>query len=576
MSPRTAFLRVVVLAAALWGTVGCGAREASVPSPLSSELRSRIVRALDEYETVRLALAADKTAGVDGEALSRALREAAEVAEAENHNLSAVLDAGALSANALGKAGGDPAGLRAIFSELSRSVVAVTAFDESFSGTRYLFECPMVDGFNQWLQPSPDIDNPYMGLAMPRCGSQISWGTAPKLPTAAAATAAAGATTGEGATAAAGATDTGEIAYYTCPMHPSIKQSEQGTCPICAMDLTPVTRHELETGILLVDSTRRQLIGLRTAPVVRKAVVRELRAAGRVTYDETRLADVTLKFGGWIGELYADETGMHVTKGRTLFTIYSPELYSAQQEFLTALASQRTAVKGGAPGRADYLVRAARERLSLWDLTDRQIDAVAEKGEPLRYVPVPSPVSGYVVIKNVVMGAAVQPGEQLLRIADLDRVWIEADFYENELPLVVKGREVNITVPGLPGKVLRGRVSFVAPVLDAATRTGRARIEFANEDLSLKPEMFSDVNLSIDRGERLIVPEEAVIVAGKKRVVFLDLGEGRLQPRRVEVGLKSEEGYEVVSGLVEGDVVVTSGNFLIAAESRLKSSMERW
>ena len=288
------------------------------------------------------------------------------------------------------------------------------------------------------------------------------------------------------------------------------------------------------------------------------------------------LAEVTVKYKGWIGKLYADATGKRVRKGEPLFTLYSPELYAAQEELLTALASQSAARATSVPDRADYLVDAARKKLRLWDIEDEQVERIAESGEPLEYIPILSPVTGHVIEKNVVQGASVEPGEMLYRIAGLDKIWIEAELYESELPLVDVGQEAEVTLPYLPGRSFRGRVSFVYPYLEGESRTGRVRIELPNPRLELKPGMYANVDLVEERGERLVVPEEAVLYAGPRRLVFLDLGEGRLKPQEIEVGVKSGDFYEVLSGLEEGDVVVTSGNFLVAAESRIKSATEQW
>lgn len=368
----------------------------------------------------------------------------------------------------------------------------------------------------------------------------------------------------------------GDISHYTCSMHPSVRRQEPGTCPICSMDLVPVTREEVETGIFTVDAARRQLIGVRTAAVERRPVEIRVRAVGKIVYDETRLSEVSVKFRGWIGRLSANSMGQEVREGETLFTLYSPELYSAQEEFLSALASQRAAAGTSAPDRADYLVNAARERLRLWDLHDWQIDQVAEEGSPLKYIPIVSPVSGVVIEKDVVEGAAVAPGMKLYRIAGLETVWVEAEVYESQLVLVSVGQEAEVVLPYLPGKSFRGKVSFVYPYLDDQTRTGRIRIELSNPSFELRPDMYADVVLEIRRGERLVVPTEAVLHAGPRRLVFLDLGEGRLKPHEIEIGVKSGDVYEVLAGLEEGDVVVASGNFLIAAESRLKSAVEQW
>jgi Cu(I)/Ag(I) efflux system membrane fusion protein len=367
-----------------------------------------------------------------------------------------------------------------------------------------------------------------------------------------------------------------EIAHYTCSMHPSVQRQEPGTCPICSMDLVPVTRHEQETGVIQVDAARRQLIGVRTAVAERQPVKVRIRAVGTVAYDETRLADVTLKYRGWIGELLVDRSGQKVKKGQTLFTLYSPELYTAQEEFLAALDSQQMAQQTAAPDRADYLVEAARKRLHLWDIRDWQIDQIAAAGKPLEQVPIVSPVSGHVVEKNVVQGAAVEPGERLYRIAGLETVSIEAEVYENELALIEGRQPAEVRLPHLQAEAYRGRVSFIYPYLETSTRTARVRIELDNKDERLKADMYADVELEIDRGERLVVPVEAVLYAGPRRLVFIDLGEGRLRPQEIKLGAKSGDFYEVSSGLNEGEKVVTSGNFLIAAESRLKSAGKQW
>ena len=295
-----------------------------------------------------------------------------------------------------------------------------------------------------------------------------------------------------------------------------------------------------------------------------------------VVYDERRLADVTMKYAAWIGSLEADEPGQRVEKGQTLFTFYSPELYAAQEEFLSALASQRAARSTTVPDRADYLVDAARTRLRLWDIPDWQIERIAASGEAVQHLAIVSPVTGYVVEKNVVAGAAVEPGARLFRIAGLDSVWVEADVYEAGLSLIEVGQAARVDLPYLPGRSFEGRVAFVYPYLQDSSRTGRVRIELDNADLSLKPDMYANVEVAVDRGERVVVPVEAVLYTGPRRLVFVDLGEGRLKPREVQVGIRSGDDYEVLEGLEPGDIVVTSGNFLIAAESRLKSATGTW
>ena len=346
------------------------------------------------------------------------------------------------------------------------------------------------------------------------------------------------------------------------------------------MDLVPVTREEVETGTVVVDVGRRQLIGVKTAPVVRKNLVLDIRAVGWVTYAENRLTDITLKYKGWVGKVLADYTGIKVQKDHPLFTIYSPELLSAQQEFLEA-SRQRTRV---GEGRNHTLLETARRRLRLWDFTELQIADLAERGEPAEYVPILSPVTGTVIQKHVVDGSAVEPGMLLYRIADLSTVWVAADIYEADIPLVQVDQAARISLSYLPGETLSATVSYVYPYLEKASRTARIRLEVPNPSGTLKPEMYVNVELQIPQGEQLMVPEGAVVMSGKTDLVFIDRGHGwpallapgRLQPQKVRLGRKGADGFVVLDGLREGDIVVTSGNFLIAAESKLKAGVDKW
>jgi Cu(I)/Ag(I) efflux system membrane fusion protein len=335
------------------------------------------------------------------------------------------------------------------------------------------------------------------------------------------------------------------------------------------MDLTPVTKGDLASGIVTVDEVRRQRIGVKIEEVKQAPLTLAVRAVGMVKYDETKLADVSLKVRGWIRGLKVDATGQPVKKGAVLFHLYSPELLAAQQEYLVALRTRN----GDA---SDPLVRAARQRLRLWDIPEAEIDAVARRGEPTETLPIRAPATGYVIEKNVVEGAAVEPGMRLYRIAALDRVWIEAQIYESDLPHVKVGQKVDITLPFVPGKKFEGRISYVYPYLQPGTRTGQVRIALPNPGGELKPEMYADVSFEVNLGERLQVPASAVIYTGPRRLVFVDLGEGRLRPREVKLGQRAGDAFEVVEGLEVGERVVTSGNFLIAAESRLRSAAEYW
>ena len=325
------------------------------------------------------------------------------------------------------------------------------------------------------------------------------------------------------------------------------------------------TSPEADKGVVRVEPERLQKLGIRFAEATRKNLVRHIHALGRVTWDETRLVDVAPKVSGFARDLRADALGARVVKGEPLFSTYSPELYAAQAEFLQAAAAGDAA-----------LTKAARARLRLWSVSDADIAAIQKRGEPFETLPVRSPASGFVIEKNVVEGAAYAAGSKLIRIAPLDRVWIEAQIYASDLPFVGIGQRAAVTAPYLPRRSLDAKVATLLPSLSPDTRTARVRLELDNGDLALRPEMFVDVDLEADLGERLVVPSSAVIVSGEQRVVFVDLGEGRLQPKRVEIGATGPDEVEVLSGLEPGERVVASGNFLIAAESRIQSALEQW
>jgi Cu(I)/Ag(I) efflux system membrane fusion protein len=322
-----------------------------------------------------------------------------------------------------------------------------------------------------------------------------------------------------------------------------------------------------EPGTVLIDAVRRQSIGIKTAPVEMRDLTASIRAAGRVAYDETRRSDISLKFSGWVRDIRVDYTGRRVRAGETLFTVYSPDLLAAQQEYLDALRS--------GSGGAD-LAAAARQRLLLWDITPSVLEEIVKSGAPKDALPIVAPASGVVIEKNVVAGSSFQAGQTLYRIGAIDPVWVVANVYQYELPLVREGMEVQIVTP-YPGEAPRyGRVSYVNPYLDPDTRTGEVRVEVRNPGGDLKPGMYVDALLERPIGKRLAVPESAVIYAGDRRVVFVDVGGDRLSPREVTLGRKAGDYYEVIRGLQAGDVVVTSGNFLVASESKLRSADQKW
>lgn len=325
-----------------------------------------------------------------------------------------------------------------------------------------------------------------------------------------------------------------------------------------------------DTVVITIDSRRRQMIGVQTGDVAIRELVRTIRAVGRVTYDERLLSNITLKFDGYIGELSADYVGAPVTKGQALFTVYSPELLAAQQEYLE---TRKRLIGRGAN---DRLVKAARQRLQLWDIPPNEIEALERRGETTDFVAVHAPRTGTLVERNIVAGSAAARGQTLLSIADLSRVWVEAQVYEADLVLVREGMSATVMLPYLPDRRYTAEVEYVYPYLEGDSRTGRIRLTLDNPAGELRPEMYAEVLLDADLGRRLSVPEEAIIVAGDSRVVFVDLGGGRLKPVRIRTGQHAGGLVEVLGGLEPGDVVVTSGNFLIAAETRLKTGIEQW
>ncbi len=333
---------------------------------------------------------------------------------------------------------------------------------------------------------------------------------------------------------------------------------------------------ELHPAEFRIRPGRLQRIGVRTAPAQKKLLETTVRAVGRVVAEETTLEDVSLKVRGWVGEVRVDAVGDPVNKGEVLFTVYSPELYAAQEEYLQALRSQERARATSAPDRADYLVGSARNRLRLWDIAGPDLERLAHSGEPLEHLPIRSPVSGYVVEKNLVKGSAFAAGQRLYRIAPLSRIWIEAEVYEYELPLVHEGQIATVTLPYISDRAFEATVAYVYPTLDPKTRTARLRLELPNSELALRPHMYANVRIHIERGERLVVPQSAVLYAGERNFVFRALGDGRFRPQAVEVGLRSGEEVEILTGLEPGDAIVTSATFLIASESRLRAAMEQW
>ncbi len=326
-----------------------------------------------------------------------------------------------------------------------------------------------------------------------------------------------------------------------------------------------------------IDPRRQQLIGVRTAPVERRVLTKSIRAVGTVRYDETRLADVNVKVAGWIEELYVDYTGQFIEAGQPLFTLYSPELLTTQQEYLLALESRaqlRDSQIADARVYADRLVGAARQRLTLWDLPLDEIEALEERREPRRTMPFRAPVGGFVIEKRVVRGQHVSAGMSLYTIADLSAVWVEADLYEQELPLVREGALATITVDAYPEERFRGRVIYIYPYVEEQTRTVRVRFGLPNPRGRLKPGMYANVALDAALGDGIAVPMNALLDSGADQYVFVSQGDGYFEPRSVVVGRRLGETIQILDGLDGGEIVATSATFFIDSESQLRAALQ--
>jgi multidrug efflux pump subunit AcrA (membrane-fusion protein) len=333
---------------------------------------------------------------------------------------------------------------------------------------------------------------------------------------------------------------------------------------------------EIPPGSVFISPERQQVSGIRWGRVERRNLEKVIQTVGRVDFDEKKVFAVNPKIGGWIEELYVDYTGKMVRKGQPLLSIYSPDLVSAQEEFLLALKLKKSL--GSSPpseviAGGESLLESARKRLLLWDITPRQVETLEKTGKVKKSLVLHSPVGGFVLEKSAFKGMSVMPSMTLYKIADLSSIWVIADIYEYELPFIKAGDRARITLAYLPGQSFEGTATYIYPALDPKTRTAKVRFDLPNADFLLKPEMWAKVELKIPLGRKLVVPEDAVMDSGTMQMVFLDRGQGYFESRHVQLGSKVQGYYEVLSGLKEGEMVVTSANFLIDSESRLSGAM---
>ena len=320
----------------------------------------------------------------------------------------------------------------------------------------------------------------------------------------------------------------------------------------------------------------RRLVGARTELATEAPVTRTVRTVGQVAYDDTRMYHVHTKVQGWIEHVFAGASGDVVKRGEPLLEIYSPGLLATQDEYLVALdnrARLANATLEGVRENAESLVESARRRLVLQDLTDGQIEELVRTRQAQKTVVLYSPLAGTITARNVSHGERIESETSLLDIADLSRVWVLASVYEYDLPFVREGEQAEVTLSYLPGRVYRGRVSLVSPLVDAATRTIQVRIELDNQDASLKPGMFAEVRLAADLGRRLTVPKDAVLRTGERNLVFVNSSDGLFEPREVTVGLELSDRYEIVSGLGKDERVLSAAGFFVDSESRLKAAL---
>ncbi len=385
----------------------------------------------------------------------------------------------------------------------------------------------------------------------------------------------------------ASATKERRVLYYVDSMHPEFKSDKPGPAPD-GMALVPVyadespspsaapeTANNLPMGTIQVTPRKQQLIGVRYGLPSMDASVKTIRAVGKVTPDEQLIAHVHTRVDGWIDKVLVDFTGKLVERGQPLLTLYSPDLLASQEEFLIAVKSKglmQSSTFAAAVGQSDSLIAASRRRLQLWDLSDGQIDDIARTGQPVTNITVFSPVSGYVMARNAFPKQRITPDTELYTITDLTKVWIVADVFEADASLIHANQIVTIESSyGLPG-VLKGIVDYIQPQIDPVTRTLKVRINAENPRMALKPDMFVDVNFRIALPPRVTVPMDAVLDSGLKKTVFVDRGNGYLEPREVRTGEHFGDRIEILEGLKVDERIVTAGTFLIDSESQLKSA----
>jgi membrane fusion protein, copper/silver efflux system len=372
-----------------------------------------------------------------------------------------------------------------------------------------------------------------------------------------------------------------KILYWYDPMHPAYRSDKPGIAPDCGMTLVPKYADDqamakMPAGTVTISPEKQVLAGVRTALVERKPLVRDIRTTAQIVADETRIAHVHVKVAGFIDKVYVDFVGQLVKKGQPLFTLYSPDLVSTQEEYL--IAKRGNATLGNAPFQeiadgSQSLLQSAKERLKLWDISDDQIKELDETGKVNKDLTFYSPISGFVTDRKVFPQTSVTPDTELYTVSDLSTVWADVDIYEYEVPFVHLGQRVMLTLSYYPGKTYTGNISYVYPTVDPQSRTVKVRVQLPNPGFVLKPQMFADAQVRVDYGTKILVPEGAVLNSGMEQHVFVVHPGGMFEPRTVTVGPVVDGSAVILSGLKVGETIVVSGNFLIDSESGLKNAM---
>ena len=377
-------------------------------------------------------------------------------------------------------------------------------------------------------------------------------------------------------------------AKYHCPMHPTSVSDRPGDCPICGMKLVLIDSADSgqETPVaapaaagrasVSLSADKRQLIGLNLVKVEQRELTLTVRTTAVVQHDETRYARIAPRFGGWVRKLAVNFTGAPVEKGQPLFTVYSPELFSTESDYLIAWrAAQQLPADAPSAQRdsTNALREAARMRLALWEIGDDELREIEQRGTASQELVYRSPLSGHVLAKSAVEGKSFMAGESLYEIADLSHLWLLATVSETDLPLLAAGQEAMVTFPHAGNLTLTAPVTFLDPHLDPQTRRGTVRLELDNPGHKLRPEMWADVEIEIPLGSKLVVPASAVIDTGKRFVAFVAAGGDRLEPRELRIGAKTSELWEVRQGLEAGEQVVNRALFLVDSESQLQAAI---